>query len=105
MIIRLILRPSCGWSKSFPTWTNNMADPLSITISTSRLHTKLESLRDALIGSGQDATNLVRDEAKHLSRTISKFIPPMGAGAKQVGEHAVETGIKAVFSEAQPTLI
>jgi hypothetical protein len=75
---------------------------LSFQINTTKLHEKLESLRQA---TGKDMGTLVRDEAKHLSQTIVKFIPPIGAGGKQVGEHAVEAGIKAVFSEATPKLI
>ena len=68
---------------------------------------KLDSLQEALLAKGQsgDAVQIVKGEVKQLSRTIVNFIPPLGSGGKEIGEHAVEVGIRSVFSEASPELI
>lgn len=76
-------------------------------LNTDALILKLDSLQAALIGSGQsgDAISIVRSEAKQLSRTITNFVPPLRGDGEAVGAHAVEVGIRAVFSEASPALI
>ena len=80
---------------------------ITYELNTDALILKLDSLQAALLGKGQsgDAVQIVRSEAKQLSRTIVNFIPPIGSGGKEVGEHAVEVGIRSVFSEASPELI
>jgi hypothetical protein len=77
------------------------------TIDTSRAEAALWSLREAMLGHGQDAINLLRDESKLLSRTITNFVPPPRAAGnpRQVGEHAVEVSLKNLISEATPNLI
>lgn len=77
------------------------------TIDTSRAEAALWSLREAMVGKGQDAANLLRDETKLLVRTITNFVPPPRAAGnpRQVGEHAVEVSLKNLISEATPVLI
>lgn len=80
---------------------------ISCKIDTGRLILGLDSLRDALIGNGQDASTVVEDEARRLARTIVAFVPPIARGkaAKQIGEGAVERDIKNLVSQAKPSLI
>jgi hypothetical protein len=80
---------------------------ISATIDTSRAEAALLSLREAMIGKGMDAVNLLRDEAKLLTRTIVNFVPPPRAAGnpRQIGEHAVEVSLKNLISEATPNLI
>lgn len=77
-------------------------------IDTKLLSDKLNSLSDALFGAGKDASNVVRDEGRRLTRTIVNFIPPIKSQygpAKKSGEMAIERELKSLFSEAQPELI
>jgi len=48
----------------------------NVTIDASVLNQKLADLHDALIGQGQDASNIVRDEARLLLRSLIKYTPP-----------------------------
>lgn len=76
-------------------------------IETDRLILGLDSLRDAMVGQGMDASHLVEDETRRLARMIVAFIPPIAKGrsAREVGEGAVERDIKNLISEAKPELI
>lgn len=77
-------------------------------IDTKILSDKLASLHDALLGAGKDASNVVRDEGRRLTRTIVNFIPPIKSrfgNAKQSGEAAISRELSNLFSEAQPELI
>src|SRR5690349_6243277 len=80
---------------------------ISCSIDTGRLILGLDSLRDALIGSRQDASTVVHDETRRLVRAIVAFVPPIarGGSARQVGENAVERDLKNLISEATPSLI
>lgn len=80
---------------------------IAAQVDTTKAVAALESLSDALVGAGQDASNLVRDETRRLCKTITNFTPPLkGSGnAKQTGEHAIEREFKSLFSEATPLLI
>src|SRR5438105_15927902 len=73
-------------------------------VDTTVLSQKLLALSRA---SGIDAREIVKTEVRQLSRQITNFTPPIRSetSAQKTGEHAVEAGIKAVFSEAQPQLI
>ena len=75
-------------------------------LTSERLTEAMSSLREAMIGAGQDCANIVRDEHRRLTRTIVNFTPPTPAsGAQQLGERAVERDIKSLVSEASPELI
>lgn len=78
---------------------------ITAIINTDLLIHKMNQLEAALLGSGKDGVELVKGEVRQLSRTIVNFVPPIGANAKEIGEHAVEVGISAVISEATPVLI
>lgn len=79
----------------------------SCTIETDKLILGMDSLREALLGQGQDARNLVQDETRILARTIVAFVPPVsnGKSAKQIGELAVESDLKDLITEVNQTLI
>lgn len=78
---------------------------VSLKIDTDKVVLGLDSLRDALFGQGQDASNVVQDEARLLGRTIVAFTPPLGSNARQQGENAIERDIKNLVSEASQLLI
>jgi len=81
---------------------------MEATIDVSRANQAMDSLREAMIGAGEDAKNLVRDETRRLAKMIAAFTPPIkgGAGSPQkVGEAAVERELKNLISEATPGLI
>src|SRR5438552_12436666 len=75
-------------------------------LTTDRLTEAISSLREAMIGAGQDCANILRDEHKMLTRTIVNFTPPTpAANAKWLGEMAVARDISKFVSEAEPELI
>ncbi len=80
------------------------------TIDTSRANAALAGLRAVMIGKGMDASNIVVDELRFLSRTIVNFTPPLGpggraAGAKEAGEGAIARELKNLISQAKPEFI
>jgi hypothetical protein len=79
----------------------------SCQIDTDNLVLGLDSYREALLGQGKDAKNLVEDETRFLSRMITAFMPPIAKGrsAREIGEGAVERDLKNLISEAEPALI
>ena len=75
-----------------------------------------ESLSDALLGSGKDASEVLADETKRLSRQIMNFTPPMKQKAysdesppppvaQKIGEMAIQRDLSKLFSEADTKLI
>ena len=80
---------------------------IAVNINTDPLIRQMNSLHDALLGAGQDASTLVQDEVKRLARMIVSFVPPLRSSGnpRQVGEQAVERDIKNLVSEATPNLI
>src|SRR6266496_3914455 len=78
----------------------------SISLDSTKLDRALHSLRETMLGRGQDITNLLIDEQRRLARAIVNVCPPgPGSGAKKVGEFAVEHDIHRLVSEASPALI
>jgi hypothetical protein len=78
---------------------------ISAKIDTNGAFLALDSLRDAMVGKGMDASNIVRDEARLLARTIASFTPPPKGNAKKVGEDAIEKDLKSLIAEASYELI
>lgn len=83
---------------------------ITADIDTNRCFLMMDELRDAMCSKGMDASNLVQDQTKLLSRTISNFIPPIKAkgekgSARLNGEAAVEKDLCSLFSEAKPLTI
>ena len=83
---------------------------ITCTIDTKGAQDALGALHDAMLGKGMDATNIVRDESRMLSKTIAAFTPPLGAGggkgmtqaAKRAGEEAISRELENLISEAKP---
>lgn len=82
----------------------------TVQIDTSRANFALIGLREAMVGKGMDASNIVVDELRFLSRTIVNFTPPLGpggraAGAREAGEGAINRELKNLISEAKPEFL
>src|SRR5437762_13224674 len=73
-------------------WRLNLdSDDFSISLDSTRLDSALNSLRETMLGSGKDITNLLEDEQRRLARAIVNVCPPgPGSGAKKIGEFAIE---------------
>jgi hypothetical protein len=83
---------------------------ITFSIDTSRAQQQLEALHDAMVGKGMDASSVVRDELRFLSRTIVNFTPPLGpggrvAGAKKAGENAISRELDNLISQGKPKFL
>lgn len=83
-----------------------------VEFDTTVLSERLKAIHAAMVSTGQgsDMNALLKDEAGRLIVLVSKFTPPMGAGgrsagAKQAGEHAIESELNSLISEASYELI
>jgi hypothetical protein len=66
----------------------------------------IDSIHNAMIGAGKDASTLLQDQAKLLLRKIVDYTPPPGRGnaAKELGERAISNDLHSLISEAPPEL-
>ena len=81
---------------------------ITAEIDVSRAQDSMDALYAAMLGAGQDASNLVKDETRRLAKTIVSFTPPIKGTAgtpRSQGEHAIEREFNSLFSEATPRLI
>lgn len=75
----------------------------------------MESLSDALLSSDGDASMVLTDETKRLTRQIMNFTPPFksssmsedvpNASAKKIGELAIQRDLRRLYSEADTELM
>jgi hypothetical protein len=72
----------------------------TIEIQDSKYQADMESLYDALAGSGHasDAATIVEDEARLLLKQVLSFTPPKN---KAQGEHAVQSDLARIFSPVE----
>ena len=81
---------------------------ITATIDTSALQGRLAAISDALVGQGKDASQVLCQEARLLTKTIVNFIPPIRSKwgpAKTSGEMAIRRELSNLFSEAEPKLL
>jgi len=89
---------------------------LTIHVDSQRLNGALDGLRQAMIGRGQDISNILVQEQKLLAITIVNFTPPSAgqsttsakmpsAAHQKTGEDAVKNDLYSLISEANPAFL
>lgn len=80
----------------------------TFTANSDKLTVQLNALRDAL---GGDMVDILKDEAKALSKTCTNFIPPFKdspgrpAGAREAGENAIKRELSNLIGQARPQFL